>query len=290
MTKKPIQNNLIKELKNKTILITGGAGSVGSELTKRLLDFPVRSIRVLDMDEHALFRLKRSVQDSRLRMLLGNILDKERVEMAGNNVDIIFHFAAVKNIEISEYNPIETIDTNINGTVNMIKIAMRHKPKKFINISTDKAAEATTLYGVTKKLSERLTSWAGLHIASTKFASVRFGNVIESRGNVFEVWNEELKENKPLSITHPEMERYFFHIDEAVDFILRCLPMVNTGEIFIPKMNKHNIKELATQFSSNHRHIGLRPGEKLDEILMTDEEKKMAEEKKDMWIIKNFKS
>lgn len=284
--KRVIQTNLIKELRNKTILITGGAGSLGAILTKKLLQYPVRSLRVLDIDEHALFKLKRSIDDSRLRLLLGSILDQERVEMAGNKADIIFHLAAVKNIEISEYNPIETISTNVNGTVNMIKMAIRNKPKKFINISTDKAAEATTLYGITKHLSEKLTSWAGIHIATTKFGSLRFGNMIETRGNVFEIWNEELKNNQPLSITDPSSERYFIHTEEAVDVILRCLPLINTGEIIIPKMKSYNIKEAAMKLSKNHKKIGLRPGEKIREILITETEKKLAEERKDMWIIK----
>lgn len=283
------KSNLIKELKNKTILVTGGAGSLGSVLTKRLMEYPIKVVRILDIDEHALFKLRRSVNDPRLRLLLGSILDKERIEMAGNKVDIIFHLAAVKNIEISEFNPIETIDTNINGTVNLIKMAMRNKPEKFINISTDKAAESSTLYGTTKQLSERLTSWAGFHIAPTKFASIRFGNVIESRGNVFEIWNEESNKSQPLSITDPSMERFFFHVDEAIDFILECLPLVNTGEIFVPKMKSYNIKKLASEISKNHRYIGSRQGEKLKEILITNAEKEMSEERNKMWIIKYFK-
>jgi len=284
--KKIIQTNLIKELKGKTILITGGAGSLGSVLTKKLLKYPVRSIRVLDIDEHALFKLKHSVNDSRLRLLLGSVLDQERVEMAGNKIDVIFHLAAIKNIEISEYNPIETISTNINGTVNMIKMATRNKPKKFINISTDKAVEATTLYGITKYLSEKLTTWAGIHMAPTKFGSIRFGNMIETRGNVFEIWNEELKNNQPLSITDPLSERYFIHTENAVDVILRCLPLINTGEIIIPKMTSYNIKEAAMKLSKNHKKIGLRLGEKIRESLITQTEKKVAKERKDMWIIK----
>lgn len=277
-----------KELRGKIILITGGAGSIGSHLTKEILKYPVKAVRVLDVNEHALFKLGRSIKDNRLRLLLGSILDKERLELAGSNVDIVIHMAAIKNIEISEFNPIETIDTNINGTVNIIKMAMRNKPKKILNVSTDKAAEPSTLYGTTKQLSERLTSWAGAHITTTKFASTRFGNVFESRGNVFEIWDNEVKNNLPLSITDPTMKRYFFHIDEAVDFILECLPVVNRGEIFVPKMKSYNIKELASKISKKYKVTGRRHGEKLEEILISKEEKKNAEEKKDMWIIKHY--
>lgn len=274
------------ELRNKTILVTGGAGSIGKILVSRLLDYPIKSIRVLDIDEHALFSLKRSIKSSKLRLLLGNILDKERVEMAGNNVDIIFHLAAVKNIEISEFNPIETIDTNINGTVNMIKMAMRNKPKKFLNISTDKSVASSTLYGATKLLGERLTSWAGLHLPSTKFGTIRFGNIFEARGNVFEIWDQEINDKKPISITHTDMERYFFHADEAVNFILSCIPLVNFGETFVPKMKAYKIKKLADKFSTKQKIIGLRKGEKLKEILLSDDERKRAKEHSDMWVIK----
>jgi len=281
----------VKELKDKTILITGGAGSIGSALTEKILEYPVRTVRVLDIDEHALFRLKRRINDSRVRLLLGNILDKERLDMAGNEVDIIFHTAAVKNIEISEFNPIETVDVNINGTINLIKMSLRDKPKKFVNVSTDKAAQPSTLYGTTKQLGELLTSWAGEHIHDiTKFASIRLGNVIETRGNVFEIWKEEELANKPLSITHPAMKRYFFHVDEAMNFILDCLPQVDRGEIFVPKMRSYNIKEMAKTISKKHRIVGVRQGEKLEEILISDNEKIIADEKKDMWIIRPYRN
>lgn len=286
-----LKQTLTNELKDKTILITGGAGSVGSALTKKILEYPVRTVRVLDIDEHALFKLKRLINDSRLRLLLGSILDKDRIEMAGNEVDIVFHTAAIKNIEISEFNPIETVDVNINGTINLIKMSMRDKPLKFINISTDKAVEPSTLYGTTKQMGELLTSWAGEHLHGiTKFASIRLGNVIESRGNVFEIWEEEQRMNKPLSVTHPEMARYFFHINEAMEFILGCLPHVERGEIFVPKMKSYKIEELAKKISNKHKTIGLRQGEKIEEVLITSKEKKISQETALMWIIKPYQN
>lgn len=281
---------LVKELKNKSILVTGGAGSIGSVLVENLLKYPIQSVRVLDIDEYALAKLDKKLKNPRLRILLGSILDQDRLDMAGDGIDIVFHLAAIKNIEISEFNPIETIDTNVNGTANVIKMLIKKKPLKFINISTDKAADASTLYGNTKQLGERLTSWAGFHIKGTKSATVRFGNVMESRGNVFEIWNEEKRNNKPLSITEPSMQRYFINVNDVVDFILNSLLLAKTGEIFIPKMKKYSIKKLADGISKSQRIIGLRRGEKLDEILLNSEEKANAIEKSDMWIIKPFKN
>ena len=133
-----------------------------------------------------------------------------------------------------------------------------------------------------------MTNWAGPHIHSTKFATVRLGNIIETRGNVFEVWNEQIKNKQPLTITDPKMKRYFFHMDEAVDFILQCMLHVNKGEIFVPKMKLYTIIDLASKISKNHKIIGPRQGEKLQEILITEEEKKISKEKQNMWIIQNY--
>ena len=288
MAKTKINAKINRELKNKTILITGGAGSIGSELAKKILEFPVDSLRIFDIDEHALFQLGKTVKDSRLRLLLGDTQNADRVDMAGTGADIIIHLAAVKNIEITEFNPIETININVNGTVNMIKMAIKNKPSKFLNISTDKSVESSTLYGTTKQLGERVTSWAGHHIETTKFASVRIGNVIESRGNVFSVWKEEIKNKKLISITEPKMKRYFFHVNEAVEFILNCIPLITEGEIFVPKMNSYAIKDLADKTSQKQKIIGLRQGEKIKEILITKDEKNMAIEKKNMWIIRPY--
>ena len=289
MKKENINNSQLKKLlKNKVILITGGAGSLGSSLAKEFLNYPVASVRVFDNNEHALFKLKRSLNDPRARLLLGTILDKDRIELAGFGVDIVIHTAALKNIEITEYNPIDTIDVNVNGTINMIKSVIQNKPKIFINISTDKVAESSTLYGATKQLGERLTNWAGPHILTTKFATVRLGNIIETRGNVFEVWNEQLEKKQPLTITDTKMKRYFFHMDEAVDFIFQCMLQVNRGEIFVPKMKLYSITDLASKISKNHKIIGPRQGEKLQEILITEEEKKISKEKENMWVIQNY--
>ena len=289
MKKENINNSQLKKLlKNKVILITGGAGSIGSSLTKNLLDYPVKSIRVFDINEHALFKLNHSLDDSRLEPLFGDILDKDRIELAILGADIIIHTAALKNIEITEYNPIETINVNVNGTINLIKSIIQNKPKIFINISTDKVAESSTLYGATKQLGERLTNWAGPHILTTKFATVRLGNIIETRGNVFEVWNEQLEKKQPLTITDTKMKRYFFHMDEAINFIFQCMLQVNRGEIFVPKMKLHSIVDLASKISKNHKIIGPRQGEKLQEILITEEEKKISKEKENMWVIQNY--
>lgn len=287
--KKKLKSELVKELKGKVVLITGGAGSIGTVLTKKLLEYPVKAVRVFDVNEHALFTLKRSLKDVRLRPLLGSVLDLDRLEMAANGVDIIIHAAAIKNIEITEFNPIETIEVNSIGTVNLIKIVVRNKPKVFLNVSTDKAVEPTTLYGTTKQLGERLTSWAGVHILSTKFGTVRFGNVIEARGNVFEIWKNEFENDQPLSITDPLMKRYFFHVDDAVNFILESMILCNRGEIFVPKMKMEKVKNLASKISKKQKIIGTRQGEKLKETLITNGEKAVADERKDMWIIRHFK-
>lgn len=277
---------ITSELKNKTILITGGAGSIGIALAEKLLEFPIKSLRVLDINEHSLFLLGRRIKNPKLRLLLGSINDKERLEISINDADIVIHTAALKNLEITEFNPIETIETNINGVVNLIKASTKSSVKKIINISTDKSVEPTTLYGTTKLLGEVLVRWAGNHISKTKFGTVRLGNIFESNGNVFEIWNEEKRNHKPLSITDPNMERYFFHIDEAVDFILKCIPLIDKGEVYIPKMKSYKIKDLATKISTKHKIIGKRSGEKLEEKLLSEQEKQIVLEKKDMWIIK----
>jgi len=277
---------LEKELSNKTVLVTGGAGSLGTQIVKKILDYPVKTVRVLDINEHSLFQLGRSVNNSKLRLLLGSINNMERLELACNNIDYIIHCAALKNLEITEFNPIETIDTNINGTVNLIKTVIKTKPKKFLNVSTDKSVNPSTLYGTTKLLSEKLVTWADEHITETKFATTRLGNIFETKGNVFEVWDEEIKKGKEISITDLSMKRFYFNIEDASNFVLNCLPIIDQGIIFVPKMKLFKIKNLALKVSKNHKIIGIRKGEKIKEELLSNEEEKKAKELKNMWIIK----
>ncbi len=277
---------LEKELNNKTVLVTGGAGSLGTQIVKQLLDYPVKTVRVLDTNEHSLFQLGRSLNNSKLRLLFGSINNMERLELACDNADYIIHCAALKNLEITEFNPIETIDTNINGTVNLIKIIIKSKPKKFLNISTDKAVYPSTLYGTTKLLSEKLVTWADEHISTTKFATARLGNIFETKGNVFEIWDEEMKKGKKISITDASMKRYYFNIKDASNFILNCLPLIDQGTIFVPKMKLFNIKNLALKVSKNYKIVGIRKGEKIKEELLTVDEENDAKELKNMWILK----
>ena len=285
MNKTNFDQKLKNELKNKVVLVTGGAGSIGSGLVERLLQHPIKSVRVLDNNENALFKLKRLCNSHpKLRLFLGSIDDYDRVEIAGNGVDVIFHLAAAKNIEITEYNPIETINTNINGIINLIKMTIKNKPEKFINLSTDKAANPTTLYGSTKQIAEQLTSWATAN--HTKFASIRFGNVFETRGNVFELWEEEAKNNKSLSITSTKMERYYIEKDKAISWILKCFLLAKNGEIFVPKLKSFKMIDFANSISKKHKVIGSRYGEKIKETLITEQEKIIAKETKEMWIVK----
>ena len=272
---------------NPKIVITGGLGYIGTELCKIYSGYSWND-QITVIDNRFISERVNQIRNWNMNFVQGDILDKDRMELAVLGTDIIIHTAALKNIEITEYNPIETIDVNVNGTINLIKSVIKNKPEIFINISTDKVAESSTLYGATKQLGERLTNWAGPHIHTTKFATVRLGNIIETRGNVFEVWNEQVQNKQPLTITDKKMKRYFFHMNEAIDFILRCMSLVNKGEIFVPKMKLYTITELASKISKNQKIIGPRQGEKLQEILITEDEKKISQEKTDMWIIQNY--
>jgi len=271
----------------ETVLVTGGAGSIGSRLVERLLDHPVRSVRVFDNNEYGLFLLRRRLGDERLRLLLGDVVDRERVKLALRGVDLVYHLAAVKNIEVSEFNCPQCVRTNVDGTVNLVECALESKPKKFLFISSDKAVDYTLLYGATKFIGERVTLWAHRIQDDTKFSVVRLPNVRETRGNVFEIFRHQRERGEPLTLTHPEMRRYVMGVDEAVDFVIRASGLMEGGEIFVPaSVREYRISDLARELSAEVRIVGARAGEKLSERLMTPEEEKMAERVGDAWVIK----
>ena len=270
---------------DKTVMVTGGGGSIASEVIVSLLEKPVHAVRAFDASEDALFRLTHRVErNPRLRTLLGDIRDRERVKMAIDGVDMIIHTAAVKNIEVSEANVPETLRVNVEGTVNLVECCMREKPDRFIFVSSDKAADYTSLYGVSKYAGEKTVLWASRVAMKTIYGCVRLGNVMETRGNVFDTWSEEQSKGKPLSITHPDMKRFFMHVGEASAFIIKSLEVMENGCIYVPKMKEYSVMGLANTISPRVNVIGVRPGEKMREVLIASGEK--PEDRGDYWLIR----
>lgn len=271
--------------KDKTILITGGLGSIGREILNNLLLFKPKQIRIFDNRETELFHCRQSYKhESCLRFLYGDIRDKERLTKASLGVDIVFHAAALKHVSLCEYDPYEAVKTNVLGTYNLLESAMANKVDKVILISTDKAVNPGNVMGTTKLLAERLLSSMYHHRgrSETKFASVRFGNVLSSRGSVLEIWKEQLAKNQPLTITNPQMTRFFMSIPESVKLIFYATALAQEGETFILKMKAVTIGDLAEAFLEFHHQptdfyeiIGKKVGEKMHEDLIFADEKEL---------------
>lgn len=285
---------------NKNILVTGGAGSIGSEIVRMVLTFSPKAVRVLDNDETGLFELEQELQSGRLRPLVGDVRDKERLRRAVEGTDIVFHAAALKHVPLCEYNPFEAVKTNVLGTQNLIEVAMEEEVEKFITISTDKAVNPVNVMGATKLLAERLTTSANYYKGwrRTAFSCVRFGNVLDSRGSVVPLFREQIKEGGPIAITDPDMTRFVIGIPKVVDLVLKVVEIAQGGEIFIFKMSALRIsdlaevmiEELAPRYGYAPKSIkveisGKRAGEKIYEELLTEEEAMNTSETKDMFII-----
>ncbi|ABR56014.1 polysaccharide biosynthesis protein CapD [Methanococcus aeolicus Nankai-3] len=297
--------NLKSFYDNKVILVTGGTGSIGKEIVKTLLNFNPKAIRVLDINETALFDLEQELNTPKIRAFLGDIRDKDRLKRAVEGVDIIFHAAALKHVPLCEYNPFEAVKTNVIGTQNLIDVAMDEEVEKFITVSTDKAVNPVNVMGATKLLAERLTTSANLYKGhrKTAFSVVRFGNVLNSRGSILPLLKEQLKNGKDITLTHPEMTRFIMSINDAVKLVLKSCTLAKGGEIFILKMPSVKIKdlievvveELAPKYGYdpeeiNIKIIGKRPGEKLYEELIVEEEIYKLEELEDMFVVYPYKS
>jgi len=295
------ESSLEKTFKGKKILITGGTGSIGSGLVRRLLEFNPKVIRIFSNDENALFDLEQELKEySNLRFLVGDVRDKERLKKATENMEIVFHAAALKHVPLCEYNPFEAIKTNVIGTQNLLEVAIDMNVEKVITISTDKAVSPVNVMGATKLLAERLTIAANYYkgLRRTVFSCVRFGNVLGSRGSVVRLFEKQIQNGGPVTLTDPDMVRFVMSMDRAIELVLKAAEMAKGEEIFIFKMPALHIKNLADvmiqRLAPKYRYdskdiklriTGRRKGEKLYEELMTEDEAANAYETEDMLIV-----
>jgi len=265
-----------------SILITGGTGSFGQALVRRLLGSNARRIAVLSRDELKQFEMKNQFHDDRLRFFLGDIRDSSRLDIALHGVDYVVHAAALKQVDTGEYNPMEFVKTNVVGSQNIIDACIRNKVKKIVALSTDKASSPINLYGATKLTADKLFSAANNYSQGygTLFSVVRYGNVMGSRGSVIPLFRQLAKEGKPFPITDKRMTRFWITIDQAVDFVLESFEIMNGGELFVPKIPSMKIMDLAHAVKNDFSYveIGIRPGEKLhEEMISADDSRRTIE-------------
>jgi len=277
-------------LENATILITGGTGSFGNRFTEIVLkDYNPKAVRIFSRGELLQHQMREKFNnDSRLRFFIGDVRDRERIYRAMNGVDIMVHAAALKQVPTCEYNPIEAIRTNIDGTINVVDAAIDNRVEKAIAISSDKAVQPINLYGATKLVMERLFTQANVYTSGRKtmFSCVRYGNVVGSRGSVIPVFLEQAK-NGVITITDDQMTRFWITLEQGVHFVIECIERMQGGEVFIPKIPSMKIVDLAQVVAPDARRevIGIRPAEKVNEILLTEEESGHSKEFDDYFVI-----
>ncbi len=278
-------------LKAKTVLITGGTGSFGRPCTRTLLEkHDPKAIRIFSRDELKQWEMRRDFKDHpKLRFLIGDVRDKDRVKRAMEGVDFVIHAAALKQVPACEYNPMEAIKTNVNGAMNVIDAALDNDVPRVIALSTDKAASPVNLYGATKLCSDRLFIQSNAYRGpkrKTMFSVVRYGNVMGSRGSVIPLFRKQ-KENGEITITDERMTRFWLTLPQAVDFVLSTFEIMHGGELFVPKIPSMKIVDLAKVIApdASCRIVGIRPGEKLHECLITKEEGRLAYDLKDRYVV-----
>ena len=269
-------------LKDKVILLTGGTGSFGNKFTEIVLkEHNPEAIRIFSRGEKKQYDMNNRFKDDRLRFFIGDVRDKDRLHRAMHDVDIVVHAAALKQVPACEYNPIEAVRTNIDGPINIIDTAIDNGIGKVMAISTDKAVHPVNLYGGTKMTAEKLfvqgNSYSGF--IATKFSCVRYGNVIGSRGSVIPLFLKQ-KEEGLITITDEKMTRFWIKLEEGVNFVIDCIAGMEGGEIFVPKIHSMKISDLATAIAPNVKKkvVGIRPGEKIHEILLTEDEARHSKE------------
>ena len=281
----------MKFLKNKTIMITGGTGSFGQACTKFLLQCNPKKIIIFSRDELKQFEMFNKFNSSKLRFFLGDVRDLKRLKLATKKVDILIHAAALKQVPAAEYNPMECIKTNIYGAENVISACIENNVKKIVALSTDKAANPVNLYGATKLCSDKLFVSANnlTGSANTKFAVVRYGNVIGTRGSVLPYFKSLIqKKVKSLPITDERMTRFWLTLDYGLKFVLNSIDMMQGGELFVPKTPSIKIIDLVRALDKKMKYhiVGMRPGEKLHEVLCPEDSARDTIEFKNYFLIR----
>lgn len=269
------------------IFITGGTGTIGTALIENLIENPsIKQIISFSKGEDRIYKSKNNFNSDKVKYVVGDVSNLEALTVATAGADVILHLAAMKHVDLAEENPIEAAKTNVLGTSNVIAAAKLNKVKKLIFVSTDKASIPTEVYAATKSLSEKIV------IASStddfKMSVVRFGNVIGSSGSVFLKWKNQIAKEEQLSVTDKQANRFFIIAADAAKFIIKMIDEANGKEIFIPKMKSYNIYDLAANFPGNKQGvgvIGLRPGERFDEMLVSSQETGVLVDKDDHYCI-----
>ncbi len=276
-------------LKDKTILLTGGVGSFANKFVEiALAKYNPKSIRVFDINEYKEVEMERKFQDSRLRFFIGDVRDRSRLERAMAGVDIVVHTAALKHVSVCEYNPIEAVRVNIDGAVNVVNAAIDQGVPKVIALSTDKAAYPVNLYGASKMVMEKIFIQGNAYVGSgkTKLACTRYGNVVGSSGSVVPLFRDQAKNGK-ITITHEDMTRFWISLEQGVEFVIKSIEQMEGGEIFVPKIPSMKIMDLANLIAPEVKKeiVGIRPGEKIHEDLITKEEARHTKEYDNYFII-----
>ncbi len=276
---------------NKSIMITGGTGSFGKKYVKTILaNYAPKRLIIYSRDELKQFEMQQEFNQSCMRYFIGDVRDGERLRQATQGVDFIIHAAALKQVPAAEYNPMECIKTNIHGAENVIKAALENKISKVIALSTDKAANPINLYGATKLASDKLFVAANNMAGSqnTLFSVVRYGNVVGSRGSVVPFFQKMIDDGcDHLPITHTEMTRFWITLQDGVNFVLKNFQRMKGGEIFVPKIPSVCITDLATAMAPKlpHKIIGIRPGEKVHEIMCPKDDSHLTVEFDDHYVL-----
>ena len=285
-------------LDNKNILITGGTGSFGHQMIIELMKYKPKLIRIFSRDEDKQHNLKQELLESpildKIQFVIGDVRDYDRMYSVTKDMDIIFHAAALKQVPSVEAHPYEAVKTNIIGAYNVVTAAVARKVSKVIAVSTDKAVKPVNAMGMTKALQEKLILSDEITKDKTTFCCVRYGNVLGSRGSVIPLWDKRLEQNKPLPITHPDMTRFVLTLSQAIDLVFYSLKNGKGGEIFVKKAPATKMVNLARAYAElktgkkNYplEYIGIRAGEKIDEVLVSEEEMRRVSEKKDHFVIK----